>query len=113
RKNALAAFASVRSPLSFHTVQSSSDGLVRSMGTMDQGELWINGGFFALRGEIFDYINEGEELVEKPFARLIEKKRLVADRHPGFWQSMDTFKDKITFDRMEAQGNCPWMLWRK
>jgi glucose-1-phosphate cytidylyltransferase len=33
-------------------------------------------------------------------------------RHSGFWQSMDTLKDKITFDRMEAQGNCPWMLWR-
>jgi glucose-1-phosphate cytidylyltransferase len=33
--------------------------------------------------------------------------------HRGFWQQMDTFKDKITFDRMEAQGNCPWMLWKR
>ena len=79
---------------------------------MNQGELWINGGFFALKSEIFDYINEGEELVEKPFARLIEKQRLATYQHHGFWQSMDTFKDKIAYDRMEAQGKCPWMLWR-
>ena len=112
RKNAIGCFASIRSAQSFHTVRASTDGVVSGMGTMNQGELWINGGFFALRSEIFDYINEGEELVEKPFARLIEKQRLVTYQHHGFWQSMDTFKDKITYDRMEAQGKCPWMLWR-
>ena len=113
RKNAIAGFAAVRSALSFHTVRTREDGVVTGMGTMNHGELLINGGFFALRQEIFDYINEGEELVEKPFARLIEKGRLVAYQHHGFWQSMDTLKDKISFDRMEAQGNCPWMVWRR
>ncbi len=73
----------------------------------------INGGFFALRRQIFDYLNEGEELVDQPFARLIEKRLLASFRYGGFWQSMDTFKDKITFDRMEAQGKCPWMVWKK
>ena len=72
---------------------------------------YINGGFFALRAEIFDHIKEGEELVEKPFHRLIDKRQLLAYRYSGFWQAMDTFKDKINFDRMEAQGNCPWMVW--
>lgn len=113
RREAIAAFASVRSSHSFHTVRASKDGLVSGMGAMNEGDLWINGGFFALRNEIFDYIEEGDELVEKPFARLIERQRLVTYHHRGFWQSMDTFKDKITFDRMEAQGDCPWMLWRK
>ena len=112
RKNAIGCFASMRSAQSFHTVRASADGVVTGMGTMNQGELWINGGFFALRSEIFDHMNEGEELVEKPFARLIEKQRLVTYQHHGFWQSMDTFKDKITYDRMEAQGKCPWMLWQ-
>ena len=56
--------------------------------------------------------SEGEELVEQPFARLIAERRLATYRHTGFWQAMDTFKDKITFDRMEARGDCPWMLWR-
>jgi glucose-1-phosphate cytidylyltransferase len=113
RKNVIASFASVRSSQSFHTVRADDNGLVTGMGAMNQGELWINGGFFALRGEIFEYMREGEELVEQPFARLIEKQKLATYRHHGFWQSMDTFKDKISFDRMEAQGNCPWMLWRK
>jgi len=113
RKKAIAGFASVRSSQSFHTVRAATDGVVTGMGPMNQGELWINGGFFALRREIFDHINEGEELVEKPFARLIEKQQLVTYQHHGFWQAMDTLKDKITYDRMEAQGNCPWMLWLK
>jgi glucose-1-phosphate cytidylyltransferase len=111
RKNAVAGFASVRSDHSFHTVRAAADGVVSGMGEMNQGDLWINGGFFALRQEIFDYINEGEELVVEPFARLIQKQRLVTYRHDGFWRAMDTFKDKITFDRMEAKRDCPWMLW--
>jgi len=72
----------------------------------------INGGFFTFRPQIFDYMREGEELVEAPFQRLMSERKLVAYRHLGFWQAMDTFKDKITLDRMEARGDCPWMLWR-
>jgi glucose-1-phosphate cytidylyltransferase len=109
---AVASFVAVRSSQSFHVVNADAGGLVRSMGPLDSDELLINGGFFAFRREIFDYIREGEELVEAPFARLIEKQLLTTFRWRGFWQCMDTFKDKITFDRMEAQGNCPWMVWK-
>jgi glucose-1-phosphate cytidylyltransferase len=112
KRQAIASFASVRSSQSFHLVQSDPEGFVTTMGPMRNDEIFINGGFFALRNEIFDYLNEGEELVEQPFARLIAAKRLITYRHTGFWQAMDTFKDKITFDRMEARGECPWMLWR-
>jgi glucose-1-phosphate cytidylyltransferase len=112
RKNAIGCLASMRSAHSFHTVRAAADGIVSGMKTMNQSELWINGGFFALRSEIFGYINEGEDLVEHAFARLIEHKRLVTYQHHGFWQPMDTFKDKLTYDRMDAQGKCPWMLWR-
>ena len=112
-KKAVAGFASVRSLQSFHTVRTSNDGTVTAMGAMNEGDIWINGGFFVLRREIFDYVNEGDELVVQPFKRLIEQQRLVTYQHRGFWQAMDTLKDKITYDRMEAQGNCPWMLWRK
>ncbi len=113
RRRAVATVASMRSQQSFHTVHAAPDGLVTGIGPMNNGDIWINGGFFALRREIFDYIEEGEELAEKPFARLIERGLLATYRHGGFWQSMDTLKDKITFDRWDAQGNCPWMLWRK
>jgi glucose-1-phosphate cytidylyltransferase len=66
-----------------------------------------------MRPEIFQFLQEGEELVEKPFGRLIEERKLAAFRWDGFWQCMDTFKDKISFDRMEARGECPWMRWQR
>ena len=52
-------------------------------------------------------------LVEQPFQRLLANGKVTARKHDGFWAAMDTFKDKITFDRMEAKGDCPWMVWRK
>ncbi|HEV7609469.1 MAG TPA: sugar phosphate nucleotidyltransferase [Steroidobacteraceae bacterium] len=112
-KKSVATFAAVRSGQSFHAVQSDDDGFVTRMGAMPDQQLWINGGYFVLRNEIFDHMEEGDELVEKPFARLIEKRALSAFRWDGFWQCMDTFKDKISFDRMEARGQCPWMIWQR
>jgi glucose-1-phosphate cytidylyltransferase len=89
------------------------DGLVTNMGAMPDQQLWVNGGFMVLKKDIFANIEEGEELVEKPFARLIAQKRLLTYPWDGFWQCMDTFKDKITYDRMEAKGDCPWMVWKQ
>ena len=83
-----------------------------SMGAVHEQQVRINGGFFVLRREIFDYIHEGEELAEQPFRRLIAANKLVTFNWDGFWQCMDTFKDKITYDRMEAQGNSPWKVWQ-
>jgi len=108
----VASFAAVRSGQSFHAVHTEEDGIVTRMGVMPQQPLWINGGFFVLRSAIFDYLKEGDELVEQPFARLIDERKLLAFRWDGFWQCMDTFKDKISFDRMEARGDCPWMRWK-
>lgn len=108
----VASFAAVSPSTSFHAVKSDATGLVSSIGPLTGQGHAINGGFFVLRQQIFDYLKEGEELVDQPFARLIDKKLLGAYRHTGFWQAMDTFKDKITFDRMESRGECPWMVWR-
>ncbi len=110
-KQAVASFVSVRSPQSFNTVHAAADGTVTAMGAANDRQIRINGGFFVMRREIFNYVREGEELVEQPFARLIEARKLLAFPWDGFWQCMDTFKDKITFDRMEAKGDCPWKVW--
>lgn len=113
RRDATASFVAVRTSQSFHSVHSDDGGLVTGFGRIADSEFWINGGFFCLRADIFDAIEEGDELVEQPFQRLIEQRKLAVYRHEGFWQSMDTFKDKITFDRMEARGNCPWTVWKR
>jgi glucose-1-phosphate cytidylyltransferase len=110
-KKVVASFASVQSWHSFHAVQSDAEGYVTHMGPMRSDQFTINGGFFAMRQEVFDYINEGEELVEEPFARLRERRLLATYKYGGFWQAMDTFKDKIAFDRMDAKGESPWKVW--
>lgn len=112
QRRAVASIAGVNGWHSFHTVDATPDGVATRINGMSNKELLINGGFFVLRQEIFDYIEAGDELVERPFQRLLAKQLLAVYRHDGFWRAMDTFKDKITFDRMEAQGNCPWMVWK-
>jgi glucose-1-phosphate cytidylyltransferase len=112
-RRVIASFVAVRPAQSFHAVRSDAEGMVTAMEPVSQSDAWVNGGFFCLRPEIFDYVKEGEELVEQPFARLIDERKLWAKKHRGFWAAMDTFKDKITFDRMEARGDCPWMVWKR
>ena len=60
--------------------------------------------------QIFDYLREGEELVEAPFRRLIEADQLLAFKHEGFWRPMDTLKDKEVLEDMVEQGSMPWRL---
>jgi glucose-1-phosphate cytidylyltransferase len=62
-----------------------------------------------LRREIFDVIEPGEELVQEPFARLIERRDLLAYAYDGFWEPMDTIKDKQKLDALLADGRAPWL----
>jgi glucose-1-phosphate cytidylyltransferase len=110
--DSVASFLAVRPAQSFHSVAADGDGRVTSIQSMHRSDVWINGGFFCLRNSVFDVLHEGEELVEQPFQRLVAQRKLHARKHEGFWGAMDTFKDKITFDRMEAKDECPWMVWR-
>jgi glucose-1-phosphate cytidylyltransferase len=104
-------FLSVRPAQSYHYVDAEPGGIVNSLRSATMADHWINGGYFICRRSIFDYIEAGEELVEEPFARLAEKKQLWTTRYEGFWQSMDTYKDKIKLDRMWGQRHTPWQVW--
>ncbi len=110
---ALATLLAVRPSQSFHAVSSDPDGLVTDIQDVGRSDYWINAGFFYLKQQVFEYMRDGEELVLEPFARLIAERRLFAYKYSGFWAAMDTFKDKIRLDRMEARGDCPWMVWDK
>ena len=111
--NAIASLVSVHPSQSFHAVRTGDDNIVTAVENISATNYWINAGFFALRPQVFDYMRDGEELVEEPFRRLIAERKLFALEYRGFWAAMDTFKDKITLDRMEARGECPWMVWKK
>ncbi len=101
-------FLAVRPPLTYHLADIDADGRVREFRSSDRSEIWINGGYFLLRREIFDYMREGEELVLEPFRRLIEDEQLIAYRHHGFWRAMDTMKDRQVLEDMIERGEMPW-----
>jgi glucose-1-phosphate cytidylyltransferase len=110
--DAVCTFLSVRPSQSFHVISSDDTGGVKEIIPVAESDIWINGGFFVIRPEIFDHMRTGEELVEEPFKRLAEAGRLRTRRYEGFWASVDTFKDKVKFDTMVAKGDTPWMLWK-
>jgi len=107
----VAAFLAVRPTSSFHIVETDPAGSVTAIKSVQEAETRINGGYFIFRRDIFDYIRDGEELVEEPFRRLIAEGKLMAFRHDGFWAPMDTLKDKQDLDLMHERGNTPWAVW--
>ncbi|MFY9728323.1 MAG: sugar phosphate nucleotidyltransferase [Bryobacteraceae bacterium] len=110
RSNAVASLLLVQPTASFDIVQVGQGGTVAEISPLTQSDIWINGGFFVLRNEIFRYIHPGDELVRQPFHRLIEKGALLAHKCTGFWQCMDTFKDKQCLEELN-QGTAPWKVW--
>jgi glucose-1-phosphate cytidylyltransferase len=97
---------------SFHLVRVGEDGRVSGVQDVKQAGIWINGGYFVLRQEIFENLHQGDELVIEAFARLIEQNRLRGHRYRGFWAPMDTFKEKLMLDELHRTGQAPWELWR-
>jgi glucose-1-phosphate cytidylyltransferase len=110
RSHAVASLLLVQPTASFDIVSSAPGGAVTDICGLAQSDIWINGGFFVLRNEIFQYIYPGEELVREPFQRLIQKEALLAYKYSGFWQCMDTFKDKQRLEELN-QGAAPWKVW--
>src|SRR5215471_15328956 len=106
----VACFIAVRPSFSLHLVDMRPSGKVARIRASQDANLWINGGFFIFRNEIFSYMEEGDELVEAPFRRLIEADQLMAFRHEGFWRPMDTLKDKQVLEDLVDKGTMPWLL---
>jgi len=111
RTGKIASFLSVRVPQSFHIVKSDAEDNALDLQAVGETSIRVNGGFFVLRREIFDYLHEGEELVIEAFQRLMPKREVIAVPHDGFWRSMDTFKDKIQLDDILQKGRGPWQVW--
>ena len=106
----IACFIAIHPPITFHMAEFDENGVVRRMSASQDSEIWINGGYFIFRKEIFDYIQEGDELVVQPFKRLIERRELMAYRYEGFWRAMDTLRDRQVLEEMIERGDAPWQL---
>jgi glucose-1-phosphate cytidylyltransferase len=73
---------------------------------------WINGGFFVLEPQVLDLIRGDETVWERePLEQLARGGQLSAYKHPGFWQPMDTLRDKMQLENLWASGRAPWKVW--
>lgn len=108
-----ACFLTVPLQQSFHSVKLGANHVIQDIQPIKELDIFINGGYFIFRRDIFEHMQEGEELVEKPFQRLLSNNKLLTYQYNGFWKAMDTFKDKVEYDRMASNGDTPWQLWKK
>lgn len=110
----LATLTSIQPNGRFGSLEIEDDGKVLSFQEKPKGEGgWINGGFFVLQPEIFNYIPDREDAIweQEPLKQLASEGQLNAYMHHGFWHCMDTLKDKDELNKMWAENKAPWKVW--
>lgn len=108
---AVAGLLAVPPQSSHHVVEIADDGLITQVTPMRDLRQWENGGYFILRPGIFDYLNEGEDLVENAIVRLVSRGKVLAYPYKGYWSPADTVKERAQLEEMYHRGDCPWMIW--
>lgn len=108
----LATVASVQPPGRFGMLTTDNSGLVTDFREKLQEEVgWINGGFFVLEPSVIDLIESDETVWERePLESLARTGNLASFKHSGFWQPMDTLREKRILDEMASSGTAPWLL---
>lgn len=108
----LATVTAVRPPARFGGLALEEDRVARFVEKPQTGEGWINGGFFVLNRRVLDYIAGDDTLWEvDPLERLAADGQLMAFRHEGFWQPMDTLREKQMLETLWTSGEAPWKVW--
>ena len=112
RHGKLATVTAVRPPARFGAIQFDGDRVARFAEKPQANEGWINGGFFVLDRRVLDYINSDHEPWETgPMERLTAAGELMAYRHEGFWQPMDTLRERNYLEDLWNAGRAPWKVW--
>ena len=105
----LATVTAVRPPVRFGELTIEGDQVTSFQEKPQAGEGWINGGFFVFESGIFDFILDDSTLLERePLEHLAQKGELMAYHHPGYWQCMDTLRDKHALEDLWANNKAPW-----
>jgi len=108
----LATVTAVRPPARFGGIEFDGDRVVRFSEKPQTGEGWINGGFFVLEPAALDYISGDDTVWERePLERLATDGQLMAFRHEGFWQPMDTVRERKVLEELWHSGSAPWKVW--
>jgi glucose-1-phosphate cytidylyltransferase len=111
-RGCIATVTAVRPPARFGTLELENDAVTSFVEKSQIKEGWINGGFFVFEPSIFDYIEGDETVMEADvLERLAAEGQLAAYLHDGFWQCMDTLRDKRFLENLWQSGGAPWKLW--
>ena len=112
----LATLTSVQPSGKFGAIDIEENGIVAAFNEKPKGDgAWINGGFFVLEPEVFNYLQADDRVVweREPLEHLARDNQLNAYKHKGFWRPMDTLRDKNELTDMWMSGNAPWASWLK
>ena len=108
----IATVTAVRPPARFGGLIFDGDLVTQFVEKPQIGEGWINGGYLVFEPAVFDYLHGDQASLEADaLEQLATEHQLVAYRHEGFWQSMDTLRDKRLLERLWVEGDAPWKLW--
>jgi glucose-1-phosphate cytidylyltransferase len=108
----IATVTAVRPPARFGGLIFDGDLVSQFTEKPQAGEGWINGGFLVLEPAVFRYLEGDQSSLEaNALERLAADRQLAAYRHPGFWQCMDTLRDKRLLEELWQQGSAPWKVW--
>ncbi|MEP9381744.1 sugar phosphate nucleotidyltransferase [Nocardioides cheoyonin] len=110
--DAVGQFLAVKPQDSFHVVDMDDSGNVRGLIPAADMPYSINGGYFVLRQGIFDYLEEGDDLVMDGCIKAARDGRMRAFPYAGFWAPMDTLKERTELESLYRRGISPWALWR-
>jgi glucose-1-phosphate cytidylyltransferase len=113
KTDAVAQLLAVKPQDSFHVVDIEGDSTVTGLTAVASMSIRINGGYFVFRKEIFDYLNQDEDLVMDACMRAAKDGRLRAAQYDGFWAPMDTLKERSALEEQYRRGTSPWALWRE
>ena len=110
----LATITSIQPAGRFGSLDMGRENLVRGFKEKPKGDGgWINGGFLVLEPEVLNYIDGDTAVLEKgPLEGLANDEQLVSYKHSGFWQAMDTLRDKILLEELWTSGTAPWKIWK-
>ena len=106
----IATMTIVRPPVRFGEVEIKKNLVTRFKEKPQSTKGWINGGFFVFNYKIFEFIKNDQTMLERePMERLLKKKQLVAFKHKGFWQCMDTLREKNYINNLFKNNKLPWL----
>lgn len=112
----LATLSSIQLPGRFGNVETDANGTVTTFQEKPLGDgVWINGGFFVLEPEIFNYLEGNMDDVQwekKPLIEIADAGQLSAYQHNGFWKCMDAIRDKIELEALWQSGTAEWKIWK-